>query len=178
MPKRLTIRGLDIRFPPTCLVCQQPAEKRYDISRSLYFGGRSMTVTIPVPLCDVHHATASNKSHIEKLVEQLGLILGILAGLVVSAALLIYWFSSKQGNLVTNLLLAAFIGLGAFLIIWSLLTFFVAPLFASPESKAVRGVLKILHFWPASQDVQLEFSSETAAGLVANNNAERLINSE
>lgn len=178
MPKRLTIRGLDILFPPICLVCQQPAEKRYDITRTLSFGSRSMTITIPVPLCAAHHATASTKNRTEQLVGQMGLILGILAGLAVCAALLAYWSVSAQGNLITNLLLAAFIGLGAFLIIWSLLTFFVAPLFASPESKAVRGVLKIRHFWPATQDVQLEFNSETAAELVAHSNADRLINTE
>ncbi len=178
MSKRLIFNSSEIRFPPACLVCQLPAEKQYEISRSFSYGNRSLSISIPVPLCLNHFVIASSKSRGERLVGQIGLGLGTLLGIGVALALLSYWISSEQGNLVPNLFLAAFIGLGAFLITWALLAFFIAPLFASPETKAVRGAMKILHYWPANQNIQLEFANEALAELIARDNADRLVHKE
>ncbi len=175
----LTFQGLNLCFPEICLVCKQPAIQHYEISRIISYGSRSaIDIRYNIPLCSQHHALASHKNRAEKIVAQTGLIFGAFVGLAACAGLLFYWNNTSQGYLITNLLLAAVIGLGGFLITWVSLAFFLAPHFADPASKTVRETMKIRRFWPASQQVQLEFSNETVANWIAQTNSEILINLE
>jgi hypothetical protein len=38
--------------------------------------------------------------------------------------------------------------------------------------------MKILHYWPANQNIQLEFANEALAELIARDNADRLVHKE
>jgi hypothetical protein len=178
MSRRLTFKGSDLQFPGVCLVCQLPAEKKYDVSRTISYGNRTITISLPIPLCQRHHDIAVQKSPAEILVGRAGLVLGCLAGIATPAALLVYWSGSGQGSLITNILIAGVTGIGAFLIVWGAIAFFLAPVFASQESKAVRNILQIRHYWPGTQDIQLDFGSDAAAELVTNLNINRLLRRE
>ncbi len=178
MPRRLILRGLQISFPAVCLVCQQSAGHTYTISRIFSSGRNAQEITISVPLCAEHYEVAARKSRAERWVERLGLILGGAGGVSSAGSLMAYWNASGQGSLWLNLFLAIIIGLGACLILWTLLVFYIAPLFADADSKTVRGALKILRYWPARQEIQLEFASEAAAEMTAAFNAGILVNQE
>lgn len=178
MTRLLTFKGSDLQFPGACLVCQLPAENQYEVTRTISYGNRSITLTLPIPLCKQHHGIASRKSPAEIMVGRAGLVLGGLAGIAALAALLIYWSGSGQGSLITNLLIAGVTGIGAFLIIWGTAAFFVAPIFADKESKAVRNILQIRRYWPANQDIQLEIANDAAAEQIASLNAGRLLRRE
>jgi len=167
MPGLLIIKGLKPKFPSACFVCLQPADKEYTVSRTFGSGNRASVIEIPMPLCADHFAVAISKNPAEKLVEKAGIFLGILAALGTFFFLLSYWSKSEQGSLVLNILLAAFIGLGAFLITWVSLAFFGAPLFADKNTKAIREAVKIKGFWPNSQELQLEFKNERVAEFIA-----------
>ena len=171
------LRG-DVEQRQQRVVEQQPAEKEYPVSRAINYGNRSLNVILPMPLCANHFAVASKKNRRERLVGQIGVGLGMVAGLGAAIGMLSYWAASHQGNPTVNPFVAAFIGLGVFLAIWVLLAHFVAPTYADDDTKAVREAMKIRHYWPGSQELQLEFASEAAADMVAQNNADRLLRRE
>ena len=178
MAVRLTFKGSELSFPKVCLVCQQPSEKTYNVSRTFSYGNRSVTLTLPMPLCRRHIDLATKKNRKEQLIGQIGLILGIVAGIAMAAGMLAYWSSTQQGSPGVNLVLGALIGVGVWLIVWIGLAFFVAPTFGDPDSKAVRSTMKIFHYWPGSKDVALEFASEAAANVVGEANQDRLLKRE
>jgi hypothetical protein len=178
MAVRLTFKGSELNYPKVCLVCQQPADKTYKVSRTFSYGNRSITLTLPMPLCPKHFDLATTKNRTERLVGQLGMVLGIVAGIAVAAGLLAYWSSTGQGNLVVNLALGAFMGVAGWLIVWMSLAFFLAPTFGDPDAKAVRTTMKIFHYWPGSKDIALEFANEAAANAMAEANPDRLLKRE
>lgn len=163
MSKKLTFQGAGVRFPVNCVICEQPAACEYKIERIFTYGNRSITITLPVPMCDTHHAMATRKSAKEQAVGKLGIGLGALAGLASAGGLLAYWASTNQGNLLLNGLMALVVGAGAFLILWVLFTGWIAPMFADPESKAARNAVKIALYRPNTQELTLEFFNEQVA---------------
>jgi hypothetical protein len=178
MPKRLTFKGSHVEFPQVCLICQAPAYRSYEISNTLYYGNRSVTLKMPMPLCEDHFAVASRQSAAERWIGRIGLGLGVVAGLAVAAALLSWWSSTGQGSAALNVFLAAFVGLSAWVLTWAVCAFVVVPRFGDYDSRAVRGAMKIRHYWPGSGDMQLEFASPVAAELVAKINRDRLLRTE
>jgi hypothetical protein len=178
MAKIVTFKGSQISFPPACVHCQQPAQARYDVTRTFAYGNRSVTVTLGMPLCAAHHETAVRKNPTEKLIGQIGLALGAVGGIAAALGLISYWSSSGQGSGILNIALAAILGVGVFLILWMLLAFFVAPRFGDPEAKAIRSAMRIRHYWPAAQDIQLEFANDAAAAAVVAANPGRVLKQE
>lgn len=178
MQNRVTIHGIDVKFPPVCLVCLAPSQKQYKIDRTFSYGKSSMTVTIPIPLCEAHHTLAVSKSSAEKVVGQIGLFLGLVSGVGVAYALWNMWSKNPNNSQTTLIFLAAFFGISALIILWSIFSFWIAPMFGSKEAKQVRNIMKIRHFWPAKYDVQLEFTDSNTAQLVAAANTENLLKIE
>ena len=175
MTKILTFKGLDIVFPYFCMVCQQPAEKQYTVSKTFFYGKRSITINQTIPLCSQHHAIANTKSSTEIIVERLGVIIGILTGMEVTGGLLWYWTRTEEGNIFINIFLASVVGIGFFLISWTAISLLLSPVFAGADSKLVRESLKIRRYWPGSGEVQLEFANESCADMVANANFTKLV---
>lgn len=178
MQNRITLHGVDVKFPPVCLVCRAPAQKNYKIDRTFSYGKSSMTVTIPIPLCEQHHTLAVTPSSTEKTVGRIGLILGVLSGAGAAYALWNMWSKNPNNSQMTMILMSGFFGISALVIIWSIFSFWLAPMFGSKEAKEVRNVMKIRHFWPGKYDVQLEFTDPNTAQLVAAANSENLLKIE
>lgn len=170
MARRIIFNGVEIGFPTACVVCQQPSQSDYKISKIFSYGNRTITVTLPVPMCPEHYAMAMHKGPAEQTVGRIGLGLGALFGLAAAIALLVYWSNTGQGSLVTNILLALVLAAGIFLIFWVLFAFWIAPLFAMPDQKAARNAVKIRRYWPSSQQLQLEFYNEQIANRVVQAN--------
>jgi hypothetical protein len=163
MSKRITFQGTQIRFLQECVVCQKPASADYKITKTFTFGNRSVTITLPVPMCTEHYDLATRKNARERAVERIGLIAGGLIGIIVAVGLLTYWGSTGQGNTFMNVFLAIVLGLGFFLIVWVTTAFWLAPAFGDPQSKVARNAVKIYHFKPGSQELTLEFANEPVA---------------
>ena len=175
---RLIFKGSELNLPSVCLVCQQPSGSAYKISRTFSYANRSVTLTLPVALCPKHLDLASKKNHKETLVGRIGMIGGVVAGIAAAAGLLAYWTSTQQGTPMVNPVLAALMGVAVWLIVWMGLVLFVAPSYADPDAKAARTTMKIFHYWPGSKDVELEFSNEAAANVMAEANQDRLLKRE
>lgn len=178
MQNKVTLHGVDVKFPPICLACLAPAQKQYNIDRTFSYGKSSMTVTIPIPLCEAHHTLAVSRSSAEKTVGNVGLVLGLLSGAGVAYTLWNMWSKNPNNNQPTLIFLAGFFGISALIILWSIFSFWLAPMFGSREAKKVRNVMKIRRFWPAKYDVQLEFTDPNTARLVAAANTETLLKLE
>lgn len=175
MTKRIKLQGLPVRFPNTCVVCLQPAQHTYTIDKTYTLGPRTITVALPVPLCAQHYAHTQAKSPAERLVERLGLWVGAAVGLLVVAGLLIYWYSTGESMSFVNVTVAAFVGVGFFLIVWAATAYWFAPSFALPESKAARAAVRVTRYWKAQNIIELEFDNELAADRVAYENRARLL---
>jgi hypothetical protein len=178
MQNKVTIHGIEVKFPSVCLVCQAPAQKQYNIDRTFSYGKSSMTVTIPIPLCVDHHKLAVSSSSAEKTVGLIGLVLGLLSGAGVAYALWNMWSKNPNNDQMTLIFMAGFFGISALIILWSIFSFWLAPMFAGKEAKAVRNVMKIRRFWPAKYDLQLEFVDPKTAQLVAAVNSDNVLKIE
>lgn len=166
MSKSIDLHLSQIKFPSTCVVCMSPASKEYKLQKIFTFGRRSYTLTVNVPMCDVHFQLASFKGTTEKLVAKVGVVMGIVAGLFATIALLVYWQQTGQGNIFLNFIPAGILGLGIFLILWTLISLSVAPLFAEAASKEARRAVRMTRYWPKDQFVRLEFQNEQLAEVV------------
>jgi hypothetical protein len=168
--KVIRIQGRQVKFPPVCVICFQTSKKVFDLERTFTYGRRSILINLAVPMCEEHFNLASTKSKGEKLIARAGLIVGILTGLLAAGGLAVYWFTTNQGSAFLNILIASFIGLGFFLIVWAASAFWLAPVFAATEIKAIRNAVRIKNYWPASDVLELEFASgETAALFIREN---------
>jgi len=144
-----------------------PASKQYELERIFSYGrSKSYTVKVSVPMCELHFEAASFKGTAERLVGILGVIIGIFAGLIAVIILLTHWVSTGERNIILNLFAGGVFGLGVFIMVWAGISFWLAPLFAVPESKEARNAVKITQYWPKDQFVQLEFQNESLAEIV------------
>jgi hypothetical protein len=163
---RIVQTSSQVALPPYCVFCLAPADKMYKIDRTFSYGRASQTVEVEIPLCAEHYRVATHKNPAEILVGRIGFWLGVLAGVATGGGLLIYWFVHRQGTPLLNIPIALAIGTGFFLILWSSSIFWLAPQFADPQSRQVRESVRILHFWPGDDLLELEFQNERAAHLV------------
>ena len=166
MSKAIDVQLTQVRFPATCVVCMSPASREYKLQKIFTFGRRSYTVTLNVPMCDLHFESASFKGTAEKLIGKIGVAVGILAGLIATVMLLTHWQGTGQGNIILNLFAGGVFGIGIFLILWAMISLSVAPLFAEPASKEARNAVKMTRYWPKDQFVRLEFENEQLAEIV------------
>ena len=170
MSKTFDVLLSQVKFPTSCVVCLTPAARQYPLQKTFSMGRRSYTVKVGVPMCDSHFQTASFKGTAEKLIGNLAVIGGILAGFFAAIVLFIRWEGTGAGNIILKLFAGSIFGLGIFLIVWAVIALSVAPLFAEPESKEARGAVKITHYWPREQVVRLEFQNEQVAEIVKKSN--------
>lgn len=168
MSKSIDIHLSQLRFPSTCAVCLSPATKAYDLRKIFTHGRRSYTVKLNVPMCNLHFQSASCKGTIERFVDKLGVISGAFAGLLVAVALMLYWHGTGEGNALPNLVAGSVFGLGSFVIVWAIISLFLAPLFAKRDSKEARHAVRFTRYWPKDQFVRLEFQNEQLANIVQN----------
>lgn len=178
MTKRIVFHGTDIHFPSACVVCEQLAVGGYPISRTLSADGEKITISLSIPLCRDHYSQADQKSAPEQGIGRLGLLGALLQGIFVAAGLWIYWASTGQGSLVSNLVLALGAGLGICVTIWLFTTYWLAPLLGDREAEITRQAVRIHHFSPKTQDLQLEFDNDLIAELVAVANRDRVVRRE
>lgn len=164
MSKSIIAPLSQIRFPPNCVICLSSASKTYPIQQVFTFGRRAHTITVDVPMCNIHHEKASFKSPVERAFGCLGIVGGILAGILMMILLFMRWVGDN--SLVTKLFVAAIVGFGVFVLVWWIIAVQIAPLFAVPESKEVRNAVRITRFIPNEHMVQLEFRNEQAADFV------------
>ena len=165
MPKSKFLPLNQIQFPPNCVLCLSPAGSRtYPIQQIFNFGRRSYTVTVDVPMCAGHYASASCKSPAEKVTGWLGIGIGILAGIF--SAILLYLRWQGNGGLVLKIFLGALFGFGTFVLVWWLIAILIAPHLAARESKAARSAVRITRYLPGERLVQLDFVNEQMALLV------------
>ena len=170
MSKILDVPLSQVRFPSICVVCLSPASKQFPLEKIFSMGRRSYTVKVNVPMCDVHFQAASFKGPAEKFVGTLAVTGGILAGLFAAFILFVRWQGAGEGNIILKLFAGGVFGLGIYLIIWVVIAFSVAPLFAEPESKEARNAVRITRYWPREQVVRLEFQNEQLAEIVGKTN--------
>lgn len=169
MTRSIDVLLNQLHFPMTCVVCMSPATQHYKLQKIFTFGRRSVTVTADVPMCERHHQAAGFKGTAERLIGILGIIFGAFAGLFTTGALLVYWHNTGENNILLNLVAGGVTGLGAFLILWAIITLTIAPLFADRESKEARNAVRITRFWPREQVVRLMFENDQLAEIVQKN---------
>ena len=178
MSTSLTVKGTQVDFPPVCVQCQQPAEATFEVSRSVRFRKRTVTVRLAVPMCATHHAMAMTKNATEQLLGRIGLILGVVAGAGVVAGL--FWFWSQRGqNLVaaTHIALAV-LGAGMFYLVLRLFTGVIAPRYADPDAKSARNAVRITRYSALSRQLRVEIMNDSVAAAIAAATADRLLKQE
>lgn len=170
MAKRLDVKLSKLKFPPSCVVCWSPATEQFPLQRIFSFGRgrRAYPVTLNLPMCRQHFQAARYKGPAERLMGWLGLPAGIISGLAALLQVLGFWASNGQGSPILNLFSAGILGIGVFLIVWILISYWLAPLLAVPESKEARNAVQLRQYWPRDGYVRLEFANENLAEMVEN----------
>ena len=166
MSKSVDVPLSQLKFPSICVVCMAPATMKYELQKIFSYGRRSYTVKAHVPMCNQHFEAASFKGTFEKLVEFLGIIEGMGAGIVAIIILLIAWQPTPYDSIFLKIFAGSIVGFGAFIIIWALIALWLAPMFAEPASKEARKAVQITNYWPRDQFVRLEFKHEPLAEIV------------
>lgn len=178
MSSKLTFKGPHVTFPPTCVHCLQPAASTYEIKRTVSRGKRNTTVRLNVPMCASHQALAVTRNPTERLLGKIGLGLGAVVAVAVVLGLFYFWSLRGQSLQAANYLALAVLGAGGFLAAWKLMTDVIAPRFADPEAKEVRGAVRIIRYSALTNHLQVEFGNDTAAAAVAAANSDRLLKQE
>ena len=164
MPKSIRAQVSQLAFPRTCVVCLSPSSTEYKLEGTFTYGGRSHTVTLQVPMCDMHYEAASFKGPAERLVNWLAIFGGGVFGLACAVLLIFRWETDE--NILFKLLGGGIFGIGAFAIFWWIVSASIAPHFASSHSKEARHAVRITGYWPQNQIVQLEFRNDSLAEIV------------
>ncbi len=173
--KTLFFRATQVKFPDACVVCRGSARQQYNFERTITYGRSSILLSLPVPLCQKHYQQVASKTRSQTWCERISLAVGAATGAAVCAGLLWYWAASAQGALISNILLALFVGLSFAVIIWAIGYFWIAGLFKSPEASAVLRHMQIKSFDPFRQVLELVFANDIAAELTARENLPLLI---
>lgn len=139
------------------------------------YGRNSIIIQLPVPLCLQHYQQAAAQSPAQIWCERIGLAGGGAFGLAVLIGLLRYWAVTNQGNIFFNIFLALIIGAGMLIIIWAIAKFWITPLFAFPETKAVFNSVRMKKFDPFHQILEIRFENDTMAELTARENLSILV---
>lgn len=170
MAKTIEVQLSQLKFPPTCVVCMSPASKQYGISQVFSRGTGSATVHINVPMCTSHFEAATATNSAEKIVATCGVIVGILAGIATLIILIMRWVPTGNDSMILKLFIGGIVGFGAFVMVWALFAFWLAPMFAVRESKEARNAVRIVLISPHAEILRLEFTNEPLAEIVQKEN--------
>lgn len=169
MSKSVDVKLAQFKFPSMCVACMSPSSKYFGIEQVYTYGNKTYRMKVDVPMCEQHYQAASFKSSIEKFVEKLVAVGGgILAGIAAMIVLILRWVGDN--SLILKLFIGAIIGFGVFVMVWWVVSAFIAPLFATRESKEARNAVKITRHSPIDQITRLEFANEQLAEMIQNNN--------
>ena len=167
MSKSVDVNLAQFTFPSVCVACMSPSSKYFGVEQVYTYGNKTYRMKVDVPMCEQHYQAASFKSSIEKFVEKLvapgG---GILAGIAAMILLILRWVGDN--SLIIKLFIGAIMGFGVFVMVWWVVSAFIAPLFATRESKQARNAVKITRHSPIDQITRLEFANEQMAELLQN----------
>lgn len=172
MSKRITVKGINIKFPPTCVVCQSIADQKYAISKTFQTSTKSsISINLNVPFCSKHYTLAMAKNQKEKAILRGGLICAIMLGGLTWLWAFLLWTGASRGGAI-DLVGAIIFGLVAlmpggfvFIILWAIGNR-IASIFAEPDAKAARGAVKIINFLPAKDLTTLEFANDWGADVI------------
>jgi hypothetical protein len=164
--RTLQLRGTQVHFTDACPVCLGPAREEFRFERTFTYGRRSIVLSLPVLLCHKHYRAATARTAAQRWCERLAPVAGAALGLATGAALLWYWQVFALFNVTIALLGAISIGLT----LWAIVLFWVTPLFASPETKAVLRSMRLTRYDPFRDVLDLTFTNDTAAELTARAN--------
>lgn len=168
MSKSIDVHSANLRFPDTCVVCMSPATKQYEVSQVYSQGTKSSTVRINVPMCSSHFEAASAKSTAEKLIAILAVIIGIGMGFSALVILIMRWVGDD--SLILKLIIGSIVGFGVFVMAWALVALWIAPMFASTESKEARNAVRIVLVSPYAETLRLDFKNEQLAEIIQKEN--------
>jgi hypothetical protein len=168
--KIVRFHGTQIKFKDACVQCLMSARETYPIERTFVYGRKTVQVRLPVPMCPPHLKLAKAKSRAQVRCERLGLAAGIPFGLAVSTGLMMYWSATGQDRLYFNLPLALVVGASMAFTLWAIVYFWIAPRFASPETKAVINSVWLAKYDPYRQILELAFANDTTAELTRREN--------
>ena len=168
--RTIRFRSASLTFPEGCAICLIWPHDRVPFERTFIYGRGSRLLKLGVPLCYKHARQAIKKSNAQVRCSRIAWILGILISIVSTASLLVYWQKTGQGRLLWNIPLAIVVGLSFGFTIWAALTFWVVPLFASKETKAVFRSVRMTRYDPFRNLLDVCFENETFAELTARKN--------
>jgi hypothetical protein len=118
---------------------------------------------------------ANAKTLAQRWCERLSPLAGAAIGVGVGAALVWYWSARAEGTMLLNIPLALLVGFSIATTLWAVGIFWLAPLPASPETKAVLRSVRITKYDPFHQILEISFMNEVAAELTARENPPILI---
>ena len=165
MSKSIDVKLAQFKFPSMCVVCMSPSTKYYGVEQVYTVGQKTYRMKVDVPMCERHYQAASFKSMAEKIVEKfLALGCGALAGLAAMIVLILRWVGDN--SLILKLFIGSIMGFGVFAMVWWVISSFIAPVFATSDSKQARNAVKITLHSPISQVTRLEFTNEQLAEML------------
>lgn len=173
--RKILFYGQQIKFPPVCAYCLKAVHREYNFEQTFTFGKQGITLVLPVPLCHRHYQQASAQSPAQIWCERIGLAGGGLLALTVLLALTRYWSLTSQGMFVSNLFIAFLAGSSLGVSLWAVIKFWIVPLFAFPETRAVLKSVLMKKYDPSRQILEIVFQNETAAELTARENLSILV---
>jgi len=142
-----------------------PSSKYFGIEQVYTYGRRTYRMKVDVPMCEQHYQAASFKNAAEKLVEKhIAIGCGVLAGIAAMIVLILRWVGDN--SLVLKLFMGSIMGFGAFAMVWWVISSFIAPVFATRESKEARNSVKITLHSPITQVTRLKFANEQLAEML------------
>ncbi len=163
----IRFHGSSPKFPAGCAVCLNWAHETLELERIFIFGRHGLRLTLSVPLCFDHLSQARKRSPAQVWSSRLAWILPLLLGLAAAAELSLYWVRTGQGSLIWTLPLALFVGTSLGFTLWAILAFWVTPLFASKETKAILNIVRMTRYDPFRDLLDVRFQNDTFAELTA-----------
>ena len=76
------------------------------------------------------------------------------------------WVPTGNDSLFLKLFIGGIVGFGAFIMVWAMFEFWLAPMFATMVSKEARSAVRIVLVSPHAKTLRLEFMNEQLAEIV------------
>jgi hypothetical protein len=173
--RKIRFYGQQIKFPPACAYCLKAVHKEFNFEQTFTYGKQSIILQLPVPLCRQHYQQASAQSPAQIWCERIGQAGGALLALAILLALTRYWSLTSQGIIILNLFIAFLAGTSVGVVLWAVTKFWMAPLFAFPETKAVIKSVQMKKYNPTRRILEIAFQNETMAELTLRENLSILV---
>jgi len=165
MSKSVDVKLAQFKFPSMCVVCMSPSSKYFGVEQVYTYGRKTYRMKVDVPMCERHYQAASFKNAMEKFVEKfIAIGGGILTGIGAMMILILRWVGDN--SIILKLFIGSIFGLGAFALVWWVISSFIAPIFATSESKEARNAVKITLHSPITHVTRLQFANEQLAEIL------------